>query len=287
MKTLIIDANYLCHRALHTTGDLEFEEVKSGVVFGFLRQLKTIGNHFKSNSLLFCWDSRKSKRKIMYPAYKENRNKDDKLDETEKEELRKRRESAFKQFTELRKELLPGIGFKNMYIQQGYEADDLIAKIAMERDDDFVIITADEDLYQLLEYADLYKPQSKQYVTLNSFQEEFGIHSKQWSRVKAIAGCTSDNISGVNGVGDKTAAKYLNGSLKGHTKTFRKIESSYAQTQNNLQLTELPLKGTKLFKIKEDSFSMDYFYNMCVRYGINTFLDEAKKWNKFFKGEFR
>lgn len=288
MKTLIIDTNYLCHRAFHTTGNLEYEEVKSGVVFGVLRQIKELGERFKTNKFLFCWDQQPYHRKKIYPDYKGKHNNLDKLSDMEKKDVERRRREAFQQFTSLRKEILPGLGFKNIYSQKGYEADDLIAKIVKRRGQkgDYLIVSADEDLYQLLTYVDMYKPQMKKIVNHYSVQDEYGASPAQWAHVKAIAGCSSDNIPGVAGVAEKTAARYLNGTLGPHTKAYQNIKNSDERIKKNLPLVCLPFDGTKLYKIREDKFDIKYFYTVCTNYGLYSLANESKKWRRFFKGDF-
>lgn len=286
MKTLIVDTNYLCHRAFHTTGDLEYEEIKSGVVFGVLRQIKELGERFKTNKFLFCWDHRPYHREKLFPDYKRKRNSMDKLSDIEKKDVQRRRKEAFQQFTALRKEILPGLGFKNIYSQKGYEADDLIAKIAQRRKGDYLIVSADEDLYQLLMWFDMYKPQMKKTVNRYSVQDEYGASPSQWAHIKAIAGCTSDNIPGIAGVAEKTAARYLNGTLGKHTKAYQHIEEAGDLIRRNMPLVKLPFKGTKLYKIREDKFDMKYFYTVCSNYGLASLANESKKWIRFFKGDF-
>ena len=74
--------------------------------------------------------------------------------------------------------------------------------------------------------------------------------------MKAISGCSSDNITGIKGVGEKTAIKYLLGELKETTKTYKAIEEQKEELwKKNGKLTKLPLEGTKVFEIKEDKVS--------------------------------
>ena len=63
---------------------------------------------------------------------------------------------AFTQFEQLRKEILPRIGLVNNFHANGYEADDLIAKIVMDNPGRGIICSSDEDLFQLLPYARMY-----------------------------------------------------------------------------------------------------------------------------------
>ena len=131
------------------------------------------------------------------------------LTEWEKEEW----EIAFDQFKQLRKRILPRIGFNNNHLQTGYEADDLIAKYVKDNAEELVIASADNDLLQLLYFADFLNLSKNKLITSKSFFSEYGILPAQWGMVKQIAGCSSDNVKGIQGVGEITAIKYLKGEL--------------------------------------------------------------------------
>lgn len=285
MKTLVIDCNFLCHRAIHTMGALSYEDEKTGVIFGFLMQLLSYAKVFKTNDIIFCWDSKESKRSKIYPEYKANRINNDATDE--EIELKKQ---GYKQFDTLRKEILPDMGFKNVYMQKGYEADDLIATTVEYHERDFTIITADQDMYQLLDFADMWNPTSKKLYTYDDFVENWGILPEKWIVIKSLAGCSSDNIRGISGVGEKTAAKYLRKELKPTTNTYKKIKSKVTDLLNvNTQLVKLPFKGTNIYKIQNNVLDFDKFIqNTCYRYSFDSFLNDKYwlKWENFFTGRF-
>lgn len=286
MKTLIIDANYIAHRALHSMGDLEFGEIKTGVVFGFLNQIYQLSKKFETNKFIFCWDSTDSLRKKIEPTYKYRKNKEKQLPIKEYKDLLKQRKELFKQFTALRSKILPMIGFNNNYIQQGYEGDDMIAKTVMSRTAlSCIIVTADEDMLQLLDFAPMYKPQTKLVVTAKQFKQKWGISPATWADVKAIAGCTSDNVQGMTNIGEITAAKFITNKLNPCTKTYKRIYSEHQfYLDKNLPLVKLPLKGTKLMKLKRDTLNMSGFYKICTYYGLSSLLDNSLWWKSFCAG---
>jgi len=285
MTNLIIDSHFLCHRAIHTMGALSYDDQNTGVIFGFLMQILSYAKEFETNNIIFCWDSQNSKRKELYPEYKNNRNKEE-LSEEEKE----LKEAGFKQFEILRDEVLPAMGFKNIYHQDGYEADDLIATTVMYHTEDFVIITADHDMYQLLDFADMWNPKVKEIYNYQNFLEEWGVYPEKWIEVKSLAGCGSDNIQGLKGIGEKTAVKYLKGLLKSTTKAHKNIEENkdWILKQNSV-LVELPFPDTEINKIKKDELDFDKFIQeVCYRYSFDSFLNDNYylKWENFFKGDF-
>ena len=194
MHKLVIDCNNLAYRAFYTTGVLDL-----GIVYGFMNQILTLAKDLKSSRFIFCWDSKKNFRKDIMPTYKGNRQEKD-------EQTKKELEKAFDQFKMLRTEVLPNLGFANVFVQPGYEADDLIAHVVQRFPDKYIIVSGDEDLYQLLGEdrfisTMIYQPIKKNLVTTKSFYEKYGIDPVAWSTVKALAGCTSDNVEGIKGVG--------------------------------------------------------------------------------------
>lgn len=286
MKTLLIDSHYLCHRAIYTMGSLSYENQHTGILFGFLAQIKNLCLKFETNEVIFTWDSKSSLRKDIYPEYKNNRKKEE-LDDEEKQILN----NGHKQFDILRDSLLPTIGFKNSFYAKGYEADDLLAIISMNYNRDFLMITADEDMFQILDFTDMYMPAKDLIYTYDDFIEEWRIEPVDWAEIKAVGGCRSDNISGVDKVGAKTAAKYLTGKLNPKTKAYQRIRSSKKLIERNRPLVTLPYKGLDVndFRLKKDNFNYSNFEKICKRYGFKSFLGEnkaAKEWKQIFKGNF-
>jgi len=281
--TLIIDSHFLCHRAIHTMGALDYENENTGVIFGFLMQIQAYAKEHKTNDIIFCWDSHDSKRKDMFPGYK----KRDKSDMTEEEKANQKR--GFDQFDVLRDEVIPAMGFKNNYFQKGYEADDLIATTVMYHEKDFIIITADADMYQLLDFADMWNPKSKRFYTFEDFWEEWNLPPEEWIKIKSFAGCSSDTVPGLQGIGEKTAAKYLRSELKNTTKAYQTLIGGWEVLQHNIRLVELPFPGTDVNKIVPNELDFDRFIqDVCYRYSFDSFLADNYhlKWDNFFKGAF-
>lgn len=186
MKYLIIDCNYLCHKARYSTGELKSNDIDTGVIFGFFIQILNMAEIFESNNLLFTWDSKKSLRKKIFPEYKKKRYSKPMTDEEWKA-----LKSAFNQMNLLRKKILPALGFKNNFIQAGLEGDDLIAQLCIQyerKDEKVIIISSDHDLYQLLTNNISMFSNSKLY-TLKKFEEEWELYPATWKKIKAIGGC--------------------------------------------------------------------------------------------------
>lgn len=286
MKTLIIDSNCIAHQAKHSMGHLKHKDVATGTIFGFLRIIRSIAEEFQTNRLWFCWDSKKSIRKLYYPWYKEKRHKDKTPEEKELDAI------AYEQFDALRDELLWRIGFRNIFMQIGYESDDLIMKLVEneweEARTDLVVVTTDGDLYQVLKLADIYNPHKKIVYTAQDFFSDYKISPVSWAYVKAIAGCSTDEVPGVSGVGEKNAIKFLKDELKEKSKRMQAIrsEEGRALIDRNKWLVTLPLPGTKTMEVQEDKFDFDEFMDVCHEYGLNSFRRGRQRdaWELFMEG---
>lgn len=284
MKTLIIDSNYFCYRSHYSRGEAKmvFDDERTDVIFGFLTDIRELGAKFSTNQFIFCWDSKSSKRKEICPGYKD-RNKN--LTDIQIADLRK----SYEQFDLLRMEILPSIGFMNQVQAEGYEADDLIAK-AVELNIDPIICSTDHDLYQLLDKSPIFNPATKSMYTIHSFKEEFGVLPDKWPVIKSVAGCTSDNVQGIAGVGEKGIALYLSGKMKPSIKKYTLIKEGLESiTKQNLPLVSLPFPGTPsitIFKNKPLQESYVNFIEVCRRYGFNSFLrsDNLYLWKNFLNG---
>lgn len=283
----MIDCHNLCWIAYHGIGELDYHGLRTGVAFAFMRDVFKYANQFNTHKLLFCWDSSKSYRKKIYPQYKENRSV-----EEDPQELAQRK-AAMSQFKMVRREILPDLGFKNIYRRSGYEADDLIAKLVAEHNkQQFVIISSDNDLFQCLDYhVDIWSPKKKTLYTRRQFEKDFdGLHPWWWIKIKAYAGCSTDNIKGIEGVGEKKAYQYCHGQLP-EGKIKKRIESKESEKifKRNLRLVALPFKGPKSFElpIRKEDFNLDNFVDTFDRLGFFSFLkkEELDKWKKRFKLE--
>jgi DNA polymerase I len=103
-----------------------------------------------------------------------------------------------------------------IYEIAGYEADDVIctvAKVAEHKDMQVVILTGDQDTFQLLdEKIQVLMPTTKEGLKTFGRQEVFeklGVWPEQVIDYKGLVGDTSDNIPGVRGIGPKTAVQLL------------------------------------------------------------------------------
>ena len=279
MKKIIIDSSALAHRVKYTLAELNTEYHDTGVIFGFMKKMLEIAKTFNTNQFFFAFDSKYSKRKKIYPEYKAKRKSDI------SEEVKILNQKCYTQLYQLRKEVLPQIGFKNIFQTKGYEADDIIAVLVKQYPDDYIVYSGDADLYQLLDYCSMYKPNLSVY-SLKDFQKEYDITPKQWVEVKSIAGCTSDNVIGVKGIGEKRAISYLKGTA---SKTITaNIEKSTDLIAENRKVVRLPMKNLrKVVPVNDERLSIGNFIDVCNRFNFNSFLDngQLEKWTAYFEME--
>ena len=112
------------------------------------------------------------------------------------------------------KELLTDLGIK-VVTCEGYEADDILgtlSRIAENAGGECCIVTGDRDSYQLITDKTTVRLAANKgtvICTPDTIREEFGLEPLQMIEVKALMGDSSDNISGVKGIGEKTALSLI------------------------------------------------------------------------------
>ena len=254
---LLLDTTYLCHRAYHAVGDLAFGDKGTGAVFGVLRDIVTLQEEFQTDRCVFAFDAGVGLRYALLPTYKHSRAARHAVDTVEERAARK---DFALQVLALRHKHLTEIGFRNVVACQGYEADDIIASIAaaVPGDEEAIIIGSDKDLWQCLRpNVSCWDPQRRKATTAVSFLQQWGLEPARWADVKALAGCSTDDVPGVRGVGELTAARYLRGELGSHLKTAQRIRAARHLYQRNIQIVRLPFAGTPTPELVPDEVTVE------------------------------
>lgn len=200
MNNLLIDGNHLAHRCRHTF-KLSNNGVDVSVTYGFLRVLSSLLNKWEVGSLTVCFDGGIPEfRRVAVPSYKANRHKDD--DPIEYAEF-------LRQIIELETYALPMMGAV-VVRRQGVEADDLLYHASRLYAGDSIIVTGDMDLLQAANNrVAVYNPGKERYYTVKQIEIEIGLPFNSLLDWRALQGDSSDNIPGIQGVGEKTATKLL------------------------------------------------------------------------------
>ena len=136
----------------------------------------------------------------------------------------------------------------------GYEADDVVATLATEardRGDDVIIVTGDRDVYQLVEDPHVKVLYNRRGVSDYVLYDEAGIAERTgvtpalYPLYAALRGDPSDNLPGVPGVGEKTAARLINtwGDLDS---VFAHVDECTPKLRENLAAAEAQVRSNAL-----------------------------------------
>jgi 5'-3' exonuclease len=277
-RWLVLDVSFLCWRVFHSSlKKLSYKEIPTGVMFGFMRDLLHFQEVHRTTNVAFCFDSRHLIRKDVLPSYKSTR---EKKREQETTEEKKSRQGLMDQIVKLRTTLLPEIGFKNICYAEGYEADDVIASLCQNKreQDEFIIISSDKDLLQLLQpTVSIWEPKGQNFTTVETFRRAWGVPPRLWALVKAISGCNTDDIPGIDGVAEKTAIRFIKRQLNKKTTTYSNIKSSKQQVKDNLPLVRLPYEGTPSFVLQKDEIDATVWDGVLGEYGMRSLRTRPPK----------
>jgi DNA polymerase-1 len=202
-KLVLVDANSIIHRAFHALPPFKTKEGELvNAVYGFCSTLLNILDRIKPDYLTVSFDvSKKTFRHEEYKEYKAKRVKAP--------------DELYAQFARIR-EILNLLEVP-IHELEGFEADDVIATICEKvasKDIQVNIVTSDKDSFQLInEHVVVISPakggnDGKIYDAKAVF-DRFGLTPGQIVDFKAIMGDQSDNIPGVQGIGEKGAIKLL------------------------------------------------------------------------------
>lgn len=205
-KTLVlIDGHALAFRqyfALERSAMKNSQNQPTWAVYGFFKSIFDLLKKIKPDSIAVTFDvSHHTFRTELYEDYKANR-------ETMPDSLSTQMGFIC--------EGLNAFGIP-IYIKEGFEADDLIGTIsarASQRGDETLILTGDQDSFQLVDKEGLVKVLIPSQGILKEYgweqvYEKLGVYPNQVVDYKALRGDTSDNIPGIRGIGPKTAQQLL------------------------------------------------------------------------------
>ncbi len=203
-KLALLDGHSLAYRAFYALpSDLATSSgLVTNAVFGFTSMLIKLLQDERPDAIAVAWDVRgPTFRTEAYDEYKAQREKAPDL---------------FTSQLPLIDEVLDAMGIEQIRIP-GYEADDVIATLATRgraEGWDVVVITGDRDAFQLIEpgITVLYTVRGISDIVRADdawLTERYGVGPSQYVDYAALRGDTSDNLPGVPGVGEKTAAKLI------------------------------------------------------------------------------
>jgi DNA polymerase-1 len=282
-KILLLDGNSIAYRAFFALPtDLATASGQvTNAVFGFTSMLINLLKDHKPDGIGVAWDRPEPTfRHALVPDYKAGR--------AEAPDILRQQLGLVRQVVETLK--IP------MVDAAGFEADDVIATLATqarERGDEVIVVTGDRDEYQLVEdpYVKvLYNRRGvSDYVLYDEagIKERTGVTPVQYPEYAALRGDPSDNLPGVPGVGEKTAAKLINtyGDIDGvyanvdkNTPKLREnLKAHEAQVRSNAQAT--PLVRDVPLDVNLDDLRMGEWDDEEVR-SLFTFLEFRTLWDR-------
>jgi DNA polymerase-1 len=208
---LIIDGNNLASINNATPALTTKDGFPSQGIYGFARSLSAYARDLAPSKVIVCWDGgRSSVRKKLHPEYKAIRDEVTKKDP----DMQRRYQDFIKQipYIQMIAVLTGCISIRG----RGVEADDLIALLVKKFSDtkEMAILSTDKDFYQLVsDKVWIFNPVSKKRITMKNFEDVIGLKlPRQFLEMRMMTGetgTTSDNIPGIQGVGDATAKKIL------------------------------------------------------------------------------
>lgn len=247
-KIVLIDGNNLLFRMFFGIPNKIYDangNMIQGTV-GFVGSILKYIKEYSPDSLIVVFDSEiPSDNYIADESYKKNRVMNYGVLPDE--------ENPFTQLLDIKK-CLNYMGILNLEIPK-CEADDVIATICKKYYsiyDKFIIISTDKDYFQLINDKILVVcPRGKNTVTYTDelLHEKFGIYPKDYIFFSSLVGDKSDNISGIKGIGKKTAAALVNeftnvDNLYNHISTLKpgianKLEGEKTHLQRNIYLIRM------------------------------------------------
>ncbi|MGW7072697.1 DNA polymerase I [Streptomyces sp. NPDC054855] len=205
-RLLLMDGHSLAYRAFFALPAENFTTATgqpTNAIYGFASMLANTLRDEAPTHFAVAFDvSRKTWRSTEFPEYKANRSKTP---------------DEFKGQVELIGEVLDAMNAVRFAVD-GFEADDVIATLATQAEAagfDVLIVTGDRDSFQLItDHVTVLYP-TKGVSELTRFtpekvEEKYGLTPSQYPDFAALRGDPSDNLPGIPGVGEKTAAKWIN-----------------------------------------------------------------------------
>ena len=196
---LLVDGSSYLYRAFHALPELKSPRGEpTGAIHGVLSMLRRLSSEYGAAARACVFDAKgKTFREDAYPQYKANR-------PSMPEDLACQIEPL--------KEAIAALGWRVLTVA-GVEADDVIATLAEEakrKGWKCVISTGDKDLAQLVdERVTLVNTMSNEKLDADGVRQKFGVAPDRIVDYLSLTGDAVDNVPGVDKVGPKTAAKWI------------------------------------------------------------------------------
>ncbi len=241
-KLVLLDAHAILHRAYHALPDFATSGgMPTGALYGFVAMILKIATDLRPDYIIATYDLPKpTYRHEVYEGYKSGRAKteDDLVLQIEKS-----------------KEICKALAIP-VYAIEGFEADDVLGTIVerlKKTNVDIVIASGDMDTMQLVDGKKVQVYTLKKGISdtilydESKVQERYGFGPEMIPSYKGLRGDPSDNIIGIEGIGEKTATELI--------KNFGNIENIYKtlkKTPNKFEEKGIKARMVELLKTKEE-----------------------------------
>ncbi|WP_405559309.1 DNA polymerase I [Streptomyces canus] len=229
-RLMLMDGHSLAYRAFFALPAENFTTATgqpTNAIYGFASMLANTLRDEAPTHFAVAFDvSRKTWRSEEFTEYKANRSKTP---------------DEFKGQVELIGEVLDAMHVSRFAID-GFEADDVIATLTTQAEAegfDVLIVTGDRDSFQLVTDRTTVLYPTKGVSELTRFTpekvfEKYGLTPAQYPDFAALRGDPSDNLPGIPGVGEKTAAKWIN-QFGSFTELVERVEEVKGKAGQNLR----------------------------------------------------
>ena len=257
LKILLVDLHNMIHRARHS-----FIKGENACTFNFFRQIKSELDRHTPDRVYFVSEGRPKHRFAISPDYKGNRPKE--IDDNFR--------SQKKKIYSLIRHLPASFCF-----HEDFECDDVIAYLARRvyYDQDVTILSTDTDFIQLLDNPNvkLWNPIKKKFI------EPWPV---DYLSYKSLKGDSADNVSGVKGVGEKTAMK-LAGNVEALEEFFQKKPDAKIQYTEAMDLIRFASLDNVDNSIEKETFEkdMDTLYQEFKSMNFKSII--GKSWQKWIE----
>src|SRR3954451_12206570 len=202
-ELFLIDGNSLAYRAFFALPEsiATADGRPTNVIYGLASMLVKIIDEHHPGGVVVAWDAGMSGREVTYDLYKAQR--------------KSRPDLLREQWPHLMP-LVEAFGYTNVKVD-GYEADDVIATLAVRAREEGIpvmVVTGDRDAYQLVGDGIRVMSTTRGISETKIYDREavierYGVPPELVTDLMGLRGDTSDNIPGVPGIGEKTAAQLL------------------------------------------------------------------------------
>jgi DNA polymerase-1 len=210
-QLFLIDGHALTYRAFFALISRPLRTSRgenTSAAWGVVNFLLRLASKYQPDYLAWVWDKGDSFRTTLYPQYKSTRQK-----------LSAELQQDFDLALDQVRQILAAFRIPVVTLD-GFEADDVIGTVARQQADaglQVVIVSGDKDFYQLIgPRVALLNPGrggpaqvDEQWVGPDNASERLGVPPERVVDYLALVGDSSDNVPGVRGVGEKTAAQLI------------------------------------------------------------------------------